>query len=58
MSYFYTPSELAYLREHYADTSNDMLGKVLNRNARNVAQKARKLGLAKSPIGQTMDLFA
>lgn len=49
MSYFYTPSELAYLREHYADTSNDMLGKVLNRNARNVAQKARKLGLAKSP---------
>lgn len=49
MSYFYTPSELAYLREHYADTPNDMLGKVLNRNARNVAQKARKLGLAKSP---------
>lgn len=49
MSHLYTSAELSYLREHYADTSNDMLGKVLNRNARNVAQKARKLGLAKSP---------
>lgn len=49
MTYFYTPSELAYLREHYADTSNDILGKVLNRNPRSVAQKARKLGLQKSP---------
>lgn len=49
MTYFYTPSELAYLHEHYADTSNDILGKVLNRNPRSVAQKARKLGLQKSP---------
>ena len=49
MTYFYSPSELAYLREHYADTSNDILGKVLNRNPRSVAQKARKLGLQKSP---------
>lgn len=48
MTYFYTPSELAYLREHYANTPNDIIGKVLARNPRSVAQKARKLGLQKS----------
>lgn len=46
---YWTPSELAYLREHYAETSNEMLGSVLNRAPRSVAQKARKLDLAKSP---------
>ena len=49
MTYFYTPSELAYLHEHYANTPNDIIGKVLARNPRSVAQKARKLGLQKSP---------
>lgn len=45
---YWTPSELAYLREHYAETPNELLGRVLNRAPRNVAQKARKLGLSKS----------
>lgn len=49
MSDLYTTSELAYLREHYVDTPNDILGRVLKRTPRSVAQKARKLGLSKSP---------
>lgn len=48
MSHLYTSAELSYLREHYVNTSNEILGKVLNRNPRSVAQKARKMGLAKS----------
>lgn len=48
MSHPYTSAELSYLREHYVNTSNEILGKVLNRNPRSVAQKARKMGLAKS----------
>lgn len=45
---YWTPSEQAYLREHYANTPNELLGSVLNRAPRNVAQKARKMGLSKS----------
>lgn len=48
MSFYYSPAEHAYLRTHYANTPNPILAKVLGRSPRNVAQKARKMGLEKS----------